>query len=354
MSSQHDNDAFEMRFEDAIRKMHTRTAGGEEPNPGLWTSIRSQMGETARAETADSRAIGPDRSVASATTERNNTMDATLAPLSGGFARQQPRGISWMVLLAAGLVGIMIVSSVWLNGGSTPPNGRDDLAWAPGMGTPESSPVAEYGCDVDPLTEEEAVQIILNPFNEVLRLQGDVDQVTNTPKYMEWGEPDLSIWTSGQIPVASDDDARDEAVEAANEFWECLATGTTLQVWALMAPQTVQYEVLLKFPVIRSERDIRGYVAEFGNTQYRYSEGQFGFGPAGWEDPNDGMRIAASEPKAIRVTKQDQFAAGRFATVPMFPVEGNMLAPEVSTNLYLQQYPAGEWRVVSSRPPDSK
>lgn len=351
MTSNHENDAFELRFEDAVRNMHKHSVPGEEPDPVLWKIIRSQMGTTSRAETADLRAIGPDLVVGHSTTERKQRMDATLVPISGGYTRQHPRRIGWMAMLAAGLVGIMIITSVWLNGDNVPRDNGNNLAWAPVLGTPASTPASENSCAVEPLTEEEAVQIILNPMNETVRLQED--EAPSAPNYMEWGVPDLWVWQSDSLPLA-EEEIRVEAITVANTFWECLATGTTLQVWALMAPETVQYEVILKFPVIRSEQDIRDYVAEFGHTQYRYTEGQFGFGPSAWNNPQDGMRAASELETDILVSAPDQYGEYRLATVPMYPVEDSMLAPEVSINLYLKKYPEGEWRVVAARPPDSK
>lgn len=276
MTSNYEHDAFEIQFEDAVRKAHKRKERGDEPSARVWSSIRSQLGNPSQAEAADPRAIGRDHGVVRATNVRNTSMDATLMPRRFGEMEKPTRRFGWMTLLAAGLVGLMIVTSFWMNGSTPPPDDRDDIAWAPGIGTPQSSPVASNACTVEPLTTDEVMDMVLNPNRGYTRLgmaripQSDslwepeegylLDQMPSEPQSREEAENPLFQPATGE--TAS------ELETIGNQYWTCLQEGTALQAWAILDPVLVQQTILLNFPVIRTESNLRAYIQNEGTRPF--------------------------------------------------------------------------------------
>lgn len=334
MTSYHDSDAFERRFEEATNTMHRRTERGDGPSPHLWQTIRSQLGTTSQAETADPRAIGPDRVVDMSTFERNETMDAALSPVTGGNSRTQRHQVGWMAVLAAGLVGIMIVTSVWLNGGSPSSGDRTDLAWAPGMGTAESSPVASSMCQVEPLTADEAVEIVLNPGVRYRELGDD-----------RFSDSSDTVWDASDRTVVGElsregyrrdgnDNLTESAALAADKFAYCLNTGSLLQVYALLDPIAVQQDVISRFPVVRSEADIRNFILKWGDQPF-LADG------AGIITRFDAYSKPGTSDKWISATDPNG-GIDDLVIVPMYYPSSPLPVAE----LLLQEYPDGTWLVV--------
>lgn len=365
MTSNHDQDAFEFRFEGAVNAAHLRRERGDAPSPRAWKTIHAGLPESmTRAETADPRAIGPDLEVDHATTERKRRMDATLAPLSGGYARQQPRRIGWMALLAAGLVGIMIITSVWLNGGGVPPDTGSNLAWAPGTGTPDSSlelasPAAsppvytygpEYACDVEPLTADQVFDIVMNPAREFERRRGE-DHSPTTERLEEGNGTWFRHYEQGALSreqyVPLEENALHAEIEdAANTFWNCMMTGTTFQMWSLMTPYAVQHEILLQYPVLRDEETLRQHIEEWGPR--RYSANLYvAFLDLGNVDPILATRIVADGWDSIMVTTDRQTDEVTSAIVVMWPHPDSGLDGLDSVEIFMMPTPDGQWWVGS-------
>ena len=363
MTSHYDDDAFELTFENAVSEAHTRAERGNEPSGKTWGTIRRELSANQmRAETADPRALGPDLAVEHSTTERTHSMDAAYAPqfLPGSSANRQRFG--WMALMAAGLVGLMIITNLWINGGS-PGDDRNDLAWAPGMGTPESSdsttPIAsppvyiygpEFACNVEPLTEQQVFDIVMNPEREYLRRSGD--QRTKSSDRLDEGQ---TLWFKSyeQGPmnrdqyVYPDDDKKYAEIEnAANTFWNCMMTGSALQMWSLMDPYVVQREILIQYPVLRDEATIRKHIQEWGPR--RYSAQLFvSFEDLGNQDPLTAQRFVTDSADAIMITSDRESKEVTSAIVVMQPHPDSRLDRRFDVEMYMRPTPDGGWWVVS-------
>ena len=203
-------------------------------------------------------------------------MDAAYAPQFLPGSSANCRRFGWIALMAAGLVGLMIITSLWINGGS-PRDDRNDLAWAPGMGTPESSPVSTGACTVEPLTVDEVMETVMNPNNGYIRLG-----MPRVPASESMWEPE-DDYLLEQMPadrIAKDGtnesmfelaegDTASDLMETGNDIWTCMTEGSAFQVWGLMDPILVQQVILDKFPVIRTEVGLRAYIEETGPKLFR-------------------------------------------------------------------------------------
>lgn len=279
MTSHHDQETFGLRFEDAVNESHTRESRGMNPSPRTWKTI--QAGLTQRAETADPRASGPDLAPVSRKTQQMREepgMDSTLNP---GIATSPPqranRGLFAWVAIA--LVGVLIASSLFWFGQTPAGDGQNDVAWAPGLGTAESSPAAQAGeslCSVEPLTTDEVMETVLNPNNGYRRLGN-----TSAPNSESLWEPaaleepaymDPAYWSEDSLSPVEDADQVEMLVAMGNEFWNCMQSGTAYQVWGILDPAVVQRIILYEFPVLRSEADLRAFIETTGPQPFRESD----------------------------------------------------------------------------------
>lgn len=360
MTSDYEHDAFEIQFEEAVQKAHKHTDRGDVPSGRTWTSIRSQLGNPSQAETADPRAFGRDREVVHSTVERNNNMDATFMPRTFDGLQKPSRRFGWMSVLAAGLVGLMIVTSLWMSGGMPPQDNGIDLAWAPGMGTalpsiglasPVTSPQAitygpGYACTVEPLTTNEVLDTVLNPERGYVRLGGEGIFPDDDYQESRGTNGVITLDVRNHFQPAGDADAALEASEAADQFWNCLMTGTAYQVWALSSPELVQSEVLLNLPVVRTEEDIIHFIEEWGPRRYSAGLGLI-WPDLGGLDPIQITMRANMNPSEVKMASTSiNGAENDLALVPLFPLPESNSSQLNYAELTMRKHPNGQWIIT--------
>jgi len=202
------------------------------------------------------------------------------------FEASPSRSGGWLNAIAAALLLLSIGGGAYLarNGGlGFGEGGGDEGRYAAQVASPEASPTsaqvigavdfsADGVCEAEPLTADEVFEIVMNPLNGFA--QRGIQLEEGTP------EPLLEVpWQgSQQRPSAFPDpkplhrasEGEAAAVDAfVTEYYECLKSGTSFQVWGLMTPYDVQSKVLSNFPVLRSEEQIRNYIEEFGPQENR-------------------------------------------------------------------------------------
>ncbi|MCO5225104.1 MAG: hypothetical protein M9953_07195 [Thermomicrobiales bacterium] len=338
MNSPYDDDAFAMQFDDAINDMHRRHP--EAPENTIRQQIEARLSQ---ANTADSRAHGPD--LAAISSERMNGMDATLTSPARGRTLEPSRGVSaW---IAAAVVLMLIGSGFYLN--TLRPGGSDEqrLAWAPT--TPESTPVSDYACDVTPLTTDEVMAIIFNP-GVGYEARGHTPINADYPYlYIEEGPSDVNNWELVAMSPVLDLEVAADMQEFGNTFWNCLITGTSFQIWAMMDPGMLQWSILKNFPVIRSEEELREFIEEIGPKLYVESVndiGAYGIYPYFiQQNPDDVARMADTAIPATRLAKArgegDQ--ATSIGVITMRPINSN--DPYDYFELYVSNHPDGSWTI---------
>ena len=246
--------------------------------------------------------------------------------------------------LAASLAVLLVVSGLYLHtirgGGDDQPN----LAWAPA--TAESSPVADLTCNVEPLTVDEVMETVKNPANGYARL-GLTDYALNAADLWEsrdifWYEETGKVGyvRNGNPGILAD------AAAAADMYSSCIQTGTLLQVWAIMDPAIVQIDVISRFPVFRSEEEVRAFVMESGPQPFsERSTGIIGWFP-GSSRPENGSDWLGST--GIDGRANDLAIVSILAESP---VEGQ---PPILTEVSLQLFPNGQWIVTGFYLPEGR
>ncbi|MCA9833894.1 MAG: hypothetical protein KC435_08120 [Thermomicrobiales bacterium] len=346
MSSPNDDDTFTMQFDDAVNSMHQRLISA--PGTQIWQQIEGRMASD-RSPRGKSRSIVGDLAGDSGSShvyERKATMDATLStPI------QPERTYSTPVWMAVAAVALLVVSGLYLNLIKGNSEGEQNLAWAPAA--VESTPVGDYACTVEPLTADEVMAIVLNPTDAYVA-RGETPIDADFPMtYYEAGTSDINNWTEVSMNPAIGEDQETMAA-FGNEFWNCLITGTSYQIWAMTDPATLQWAILKNFPVIRSEEELRKFVEDIGPKLYM--DGQDGYQSFGIfpnflnQDPADVARVADRSEGSIRVSKP-RGETGNQSTIgiiTMVPASGEN--PFNYFELYVTGYPDGSWGVNWTMP----
>lgn len=269
--------AFDHRFDAAVDVAHESGHRSDSPSASVWSTIRSNIKQgTTRAETADPRAMGPDLAAGSHGIQRirkESNMEVALSTPASGPAWTQRPWMSWAVIA---IIGVLLASSLFTAFQPSQNDGNDDLAWAPGLGTPESTPPTTNTCTVDPLTTDQVMETVLNPNKGYIRLAPN-----SAPNSDSFWEPE-DAYLLNQMPTDSQNDAEmgpsifepaDEETSAelentGSELWACLQQGTSFQVWGILDPILVQKMILDEFPVIRTESALRAHIEEVGPTPF--------------------------------------------------------------------------------------
>lgn len=130
-------------------------------------------------------------------------------------------------------------------------------------------------CDVEPLTVDEAIQIVRSP---MFYLYGGEDnaradgwgQIIDEGHAMNFVGAPLRDWSqlTGLTPHAALPVSEEEFVEAyalAEEYRDCIQTGTRGQVWALFDPVVVQYEIATRIPLLQPMDETRIVIEQLLN-----------------------------------------------------------------------------------------
>ncbi|MCO5228156.1 MAG: hypothetical protein M9934_07715 [Thermomicrobiales bacterium] len=338
MNSPYDDDAFAMQFDDAINDMHQRHP--EAPGNTIRQQIEARLSQ---ANTADSRAHGPD--LAAISSERMNGMDATLTSPTRGRSLEPSRGVSaW---IAAAVVLMLVASGFYLNTLRPGDGGEQHLAWAPTA--TEDATLGDYTCTVTPLTADEVMAIILYP-HIGYENRGSPPMDADFPQdYYETELSDIDNWTLVAMSPVLDPEQREVMMTLGNEFWNCLIIGTSYQVWAMMDPGMLQWSILKQFPVLRDEEQLRQFVEEFGPKLYTEGEDgtrSFGIFPNFLnQNPDDVAMVADEGISSIRVSKTrgEGDLAGAIGIITMVPANGE--DPHTYYELYVASHPDGSWTV---------
>lgn len=359
MTSNHDQDAFGLRFEDAVNDAHQRKERGENSSPHVWETIRAGLPErTRRAETADPRALGPDPAPVSRKTQRRreeSDMDVAMNPGMAALPRANRGLLAWAALA---LVGVLVASSFFWFGQTPPGDDGSELAWAPNFGTPDgsmevASPAAsptvyeygpEYACEVEPLTADQVFDIVMNPLHAYEARGHEVYFDPPLPELREEGRPNTTNWTTVSMSPISGTDLTAQLEEFGNSFWNCLMTGTSYQVWGMMDPTLLQWSILQNFPVLRDTESIRQFIEEWGPQRYG-SSGLDIFPILTGVPPEQAARIASTNFGSIRIStpRGSTGQETRIGVITMVPASGDNDLNYYE--LYVSEHPDGSWSI---------
>lgn len=269
---------FETLFNSAAENAHRKAPRGEMPSSSVWCKIVS---EQTGYVTADIRT----NTVANRSTPINEAIHLrpTRFVSKGQTHTNYLHLASWFAVVV--LIAAIAYGSYAISDNTTEPE-RHSIALAPStpganhkvedqVTTPTASPGwnqfiptygPEFACNVEPLTADEVYQRVLNPYDIWFPEDSHEPQLLESTDYYLMQSIDVDAvdgFVENEDPAVTQ-----PIIKAANTFWNCIMTGTAYQVWSLMDPFTVQFEVLRAFPVLRDETSLRNHIEEWGSRRY--------------------------------------------------------------------------------------
>lgn len=245
-----DHDAFLAEMSDRADRAHAATPGADQPPAHHWQHVLNQI-ESSPQET-----------------HTMPSMTVIASPMLAGQpgARDDRRGLSHYANRAAMLVIIATLAfGGWFAAMQLQQPGGPDSRLAAVTGTP----VAGLGvCDVEPLTVDEVMAIVRNPYRYLHERAKPDLPVAQDLAYA--AEPELmealvmmsytDFTTANRTQPSAEDFA--EASTAVNAYLACAPGATNGQLWAFYDPTHVQTDILDHFPVFADEASVRTYVEE--------------------------------------------------------------------------------------------
>ncbi|MCA9834347.1 MAG: hypothetical protein KC435_10390 [Thermomicrobiales bacterium] len=140
---------------------------------------------------------------------------------------------------------------------------------------PESEPTSRFAvlglqtegtaCDVEPLTVDQAIVIMKNPFTVIDLVLYDMTGMHAKMSGQEYAVPAHSQMTQLMTHNPRNDIDQDEwaeTLELGNRYLDCIQNGTVGQVLALMDPFVVQGYLRDQLPLFMNEEATRSFLAD--------------------------------------------------------------------------------------------
>lgn len=241
-----ENESFFDELKKDVDADHRRIDGADAPPSNMWNSIRAQT----KPETNEERKM-----IAS------NLMSHAPTPVATPVARQQSGvrhtlslAASFLIVMSVALAGWFATMQLNQSGGS---RGYFGL-----FGQSDQSAT----CDVEPLTVDEVIAIVENPYSVApLDTWGTPQpgQEDNGSLAGEgYREAGFMVGMPESLSEVPDEQEFHRIQSATNSYLNCIQTGTVGQVMALTHPETLQSNILSRFPVYRDQAEVRAMVEE--------------------------------------------------------------------------------------------
>ncbi|MCA9833319.1 MAG: hypothetical protein KC435_05195 [Thermomicrobiales bacterium] len=236
-------------------RIHTHTPGAATPPSQTWQRVLATILPEANHQG-----------------EPEMTTFATLS--SPVVARPKPTGFIRFANTAASVVVLVALAfGGWLAAMHLRPAGEDDPRYA-ALGLLQTD-AGNGVCDVESLTVDEAVQIVQNPLvylygsEEAVQaagLDGEVDLQNFVGAQPNDWDTLMSLASYTSIPLSDDEFFAARAF--STEYQECILTGTRGQIWAMMDPILVQYQIITRIPLLQSPDETEAAIADLLDTPY--------------------------------------------------------------------------------------
>lgn len=251
-----EHDPFLRELQHRADRAHQSADRADDAPPDLWQRVRSQVRTTEEESPAMSTITMP------ASPETSPQLPAS--ERSGGFGHYANLAVTIAIVIAVAVAGWF--ATMQLN---RPGDDSNQFALAPG--TPE---VASAICDVEPMTVDEAMVILLNPYQAM-----EVDEgYAKHAETLVWlkdqsgqtGQPPLEMLLTDGPNGEIEQDELDKALTLGDTYLECVQHGTRAQVFRLLDPVGVHEYLRGMLPLFTSEEEARGIIEEelskSGNT----------------------------------------------------------------------------------------
>lgn len=263
-----DNDLFLKELRQRADRAHKSTDRADDAPPELWQRVRVQT-KTEEEESSTMSSI---------------TLPAGPAPFSQPVAPAKSRGVGHYANLAA---TIAIVIGVALAGWFATmqlnqPQGDFRFAMLPG--TPE---VTSTTCDVEPMTLDEVMEIVENPYKYAEAETYGSPNSSYAPWYHDYEvvQPMVSESLHPNYGTVPTETAMEQALPVLDQYLACMETGTIAQALRFVDPFSIQAHVTDEFPFYRSEVEVRAYVSEWIES---------GPWPDDWHNEDTGVTLTFS------------------------------------------------------------
>lgn len=232
------------RWADEARRTDPAATG---PAAGTWNRVLRS--------TAQTSSRGGDMSSAALSTEPQSVIVYDSRP----YNRREPG--HYLNLVATLAIVFAVTVGGWFAMSQLPP-GDGDGRFAVLQGTPE---VAQATCDVDPMTVDEVMEIVENPYKYAHPTAYGRPDSNPAPWYDDYAEIQPIVAeplspTYGTVPTES---AMAQALPVLDQYLACMETGTVAQTLRFVDPFSIQGRVTSEFPFYRDEEHVRQYVSEW-------------------------------------------------------------------------------------------
>lgn len=251
-----DHDAFLAEVHGWANRAHSTAPGAAAPPADLWGRILAQTNPQPKEKSQMSyptTAAIPAVSIPPPDTRSKQ-----------GFGHYLNLAATIALVLAVAVAGWFATMQLNQSG-----NGNDRFAMTPG--TPE---VASAVCDVEPLTLDEAMVILVNPYQAM-----DVDErLAEHYETLVWlkdqsgqtGQPPMELLLTDGPNGELEQAELDKALALGDSYLECVQHGTRGQVFRLLDPVGVHEYLRGLLPLFTSEKEARVIIEEelnkTGNT----------------------------------------------------------------------------------------
>lgn len=251
-----EHDPFLQELQQRADRAHTSADRADDAPPDLWQRVTAQVKSNAKEHTT------MNATILTAEASRGPGVYRRVPPANSanhrGFSHYANLAVTIAMVVAVAVAGWFATMQLNQPGGS-----NDQFAFAPG--TPE---VASATCDVDPVTVDEVMEIVRNPYRYMYDRADSESDALVSYEYMARQELAVGFY----FPTAAEyqsvnrtnpsQSEFEEASEAVNSYIVCMRDATNGQYWALSHPIWVQEQVLSQFPVFADEESVRAYVEE--------------------------------------------------------------------------------------------
>ena len=243
-----DNDPFLKELRQRADRAHQSAYRADDAPQDLWQRVRSQLTTEQQESPAMNTMLMPVSPV--------NAPSASRPQRTGGLGHYANLAVTIAIVIGVALAGWFATMQF-----NQPSDGSGRFAFAPG--TPE---VAAAICDVEPMTVDEAMVVLLNPY-QAMEVDEDLAQHSETLVWLkdqsgQTGQPPLenllSDGPNGELEQAE----LDKALALGDIYLECVQHGTRGQVFRLLDPVGVHEYLRGMLPLFTSEEEARVIIEE--------------------------------------------------------------------------------------------
>lgn len=279
--------------------------------PALWQRIRAQYSSE----------------------KEDTTVSVIPALVSPGYVMSQPTPVDsrrYPNVVATVAIVVVLALSSWFAGALLRPSPESEPRYA-ALGL-QADTAGNGVCEVEPLTVDEAIAILSDPFGTLL---SDIDDPVAIGYPAElFGQRQLTVgdpyafltylYYVESVSLDLDKQQFSDAQPVVNEYLDCFLTGTTGQTWRLTDPLVVQFQLAISLPTLVSEEEARELLPEILLRPGEYAADRISYMG---EAPVPGIRVNPDIAQTASWTSggRHQMVQIAISPVQVLDAEGNVV-----------------------------